>query len=48
MEVILNLVGRHAVAVVSDLDETVEKLTVALPGRNLADLRRALGDRSRR
>ena len=35
-------------AFVSDLDETVEKLAAALPGRDLADLRKALGDRSRR
>jgi cell division protein FtsI (penicillin-binding protein 3) len=45
-------VGVHSLyadpLLVSDLDETVEKLTVALPGRDLADLRRALGDRSRR
>jgi cell division protein FtsI (penicillin-binding protein 3) len=31
-----------------DLDEAVEKLTAALPGLDAADLRRALGDRSRR
>ncbi len=45
-------VGVHSLyadpALVSDLDETVEKLAAALPGRDLADLRKALGDRSRR
>jgi cell division protein FtsI (penicillin-binding protein 3) len=45
-------VGVHSLyadpLLVSDLDETLEKLAGALPGRDLAELRKVLGDRSRR